>query len=275
MLEYKSFGNRLEIFMSFRDWLTGDGVTNIGTEYSFLYWMTLLFTLLILGGLIALCLIKKVPYKVKQNVLVGVSIFHIAFEVLWRIVYIAFKNATFASLWPMYPCNLGGIIVPIVCLMNSKRGKDLFYVFGFVGACLSLMLPGNMYSYDFMAFPLFKSALQHTGILLIPAMEYAMGKYRPSIKDFPLLFVGSLVHIFNAEAIDQWIGLEPAVNDYMYLRQGYPFTIPGIPGPFVTCGCGLVVFALLLFILNPKQSINDLKELKTNIQNKFKKEEQQ
>ena len=68
---------------------------------------------------------------------------------------------------------------------------------------------------------------------------------------------------------------EPAVNDYMYLRQGYPFTIPGIPGPFVTCGCGLVVFALLLFILNPKQSINDLKELKTNIQNKFKKEEQQ
>lgn len=258
--------------MSFHDWLTGDGLTNTGVEYSLLYWITLVITLAILGTLIALSLSKKVSYKVKQRVLIGVSIFHISFEVLWRIVYIIFKHSSFASIWPMYPCNLGGIIVPIVCLLNTKKGKDLFYAFGFIGACLSFALPGDMFCYNFMAFPLFKSALQHTGILLIPSMEYAMGKYRPSIKDFPMLFVGCLVHIFNVEAIDQWLGLEPAINDYMYLRQGYPFTIPGIPSPFVTCAFGLLIFAIFLFVLNPKKSINDLKEWWAKLKNRFSKE---
>ena len=245
--------------MSFKDWLTGDKVTNTGIEYSPIYWITLSVVLLILILLIVFCALKKIPNKIKQNVLMGIAIFQLAFEVIWRIIFAVFKGSTFVNLWPMYPCNLGGIIVPIVCLFNSKKGKDLFYLFAFVGALLSFALPGNMYSFDYMAFPLLKSALQHTGILIIPAMEYSMGKYRPSIKDYPLLFVGCLIHFLNCEGIDEWLGLDPATNDYMYLRQGYPFEIPGIPSPFVTIIFALIVFAILLIILNPKESIAYIK----------------
>ena len=45
----------------------------------------------------------------------------------------------------------------------------------------------------------------------------------------------------------------------MYLRQGYPFEIPGIPSPFVTIIFALIVFAILLIILNPKESIAYIK----------------
>ena len=259
--------------MSFRDWLTGDGVTNTGIEYSPIYWATLCIVLFVLISLIIFCTIKKIPYKIKQNVLIGIAIFQIFFEIFWRIIFIVFKGATFTTLWPMYPCNLGGIIVPIICLLNSKKGKDLFYVFAFVGACLSFALPGTMYSFDFMAFPLLKSALQHTGILIIPAMEYAMGKYKTSIKEFPLLFVGCLIHFLNCEGIDEWLGLDPATNDYMYLRQGYPFEIPGIPSPFVTITFALIIFAILLFALGPKESISEVKKWANNIKLSFTKKE--
>ena len=259
--------------MSFRDSFTGDAVTNTGIEYSPIYWPTLCLVSFVLVSLIVFCTIKKIPYKVKQNVLIGIAIFQIFFEIFWRIIFIVFKGATFTTLWPMYPCNLGGIIVPIICLLNSKKGKDLFYVFAFVGACLSFALPGTMYSFDFMAFPLLKSALQHTGILIIPAMEYAMGKYKTSIKEFPLLFVGCLIHFLNCEGIDEWLGLDPTTNDYMYLRQGYPFEIPGIPSPFVTITFALIIFAILLFVLGPRESINEVKKWANNIKLSFTKKE--
>ena len=73
--------------MSFRDWLTGDGVTNTGIEYSPIYWATLCIVLFVLVSLIVFCTIKKIPYKVKQNVLIGIAIFQIFFEIFLLILY--------------------------------------------------------------------------------------------------------------------------------------------------------------------------------------------
>lgn len=256
--------------MTFEDWLTGDKVTNIGVEYSIIYWITSIVVLTILILLIIFSFLKSVPNKIKQNLLVGIAIFQLIFEIVWRIIFVIFKGSTFVDIWPAYPCNLGGILVPIICIINSKKGKDLFYLFAFVGACLSFALPGEMYSYDYMTFPILKSALQHTGILFIPAMEYAMGKYRPTIKDYPLLFVGCLIHLLNTEGVDEWLGLDPATNDYMYLRQNYPFEIPGIPSPFVTSIFALIVFAILLIALSPKESIGIIKNKWNELISKFK-----
>ena len=115
--------------MSFKDWLTGDKVTNTGIEYSPIYWITLSVVLLILILLIVFSALKKIPNKIKQNVLIGIAIFQLAFEVVWRIIFAVFKGSTFVNLWPMYPCNLGGIIVPIVCLLNSKKRKRFILSF--------------------------------------------------------------------------------------------------------------------------------------------------
>ena len=77
--------------MSFKDWLTGDKVTNTGIEYSPIYWITLSVVLLILILLIVFSALKKIPNKIKQNVLIGIAIFQLAFEVVWRIIFVVFK----------------------------------------------------------------------------------------------------------------------------------------------------------------------------------------
>ena len=68
--------------------------------------------------------------------------------------------------------------------------------------------------------------MQHTGILLIPAFEYASGTFRPSVRTYPWLIVGCLIHSFNCEVIDRWFGL---TEDYMFFRSDMPFVIPGVP----------------------------------------------
>ena len=60
--------------MSFKDWLTGDKVTNTGIEYSPIYWITLSVVLLILILLIVFSALKKIPNKIKQNVLIPIFI---------------------------------------------------------------------------------------------------------------------------------------------------------------------------------------------------------
>ena len=59
----------------------------------------------------------------------------------------------------------------------------------------------------------------------------------------------------------------------MYLRQGYPFEIPGIPSPFVTITFALIIFAILLFALGPKESISEVKKWVNNIKLSFTKKE--
>jgi len=114
----------------------------------------------------------------------------------------------------------------------------MFYLFGFVGGVLTFALPNGIYSSDVMVFPIVKSILQHTGLLLIPLFELASGTFRPSIRHMGWVVAGLLVHLVNCEWIDRLLGFE---GDYMFFRSDMPFVIPGVP-QYIT----LSVFALLV-----------------------------
>ena len=201
---------------------------------------------------------KRVEAKHKQRLLVTIAIFQLMFEALWRIIYITIKGDTLLGWWPAYPCNVGGILLPIIALCNWEKGKKMFYLFGFVGGVLTFALPEGIFCRDVMSFPILKSVLQHTGLLLIPMLEYSMGKFRPTLLHMLWVILGMLIHLANCEGIDRLLGL---TGDYMFLRSGLPFVIPGVP-QFITLSVfALLVLVALCFVSDPKGSWNTVKSI--------------
>lgn len=152
----------------------------------------------------------------------------------------------------MYPCNLGGILLPIIALVNWQTGKKMFYLFGFVGGVLTFAIADGIFSSDVLVFPIVKSILQHTGLLLIPMLEYVSGTYRPSLKHLGWVILGCLIHLINCEVIDRLLGF---TGDYMFFRSGMPFVIPGVPQWITLSIFALLVLSLLSFLCDIRGSI--------------------
>ena len=111
---------------------------------------------------------------------------------------------------------------------------------------------------DVLSFPILKSILQHTGLLLIPALELIGGTYRPSLKDMGWVTSGCLIHLLNCEVVDRLLGF---TGDYMFFRSGMPFVIPGIPQGITLSVFAFLVLSLLSFLCDIKGSIQWLKDL--------------
>lgn len=241
-----------------RDWILGDMGNSGDFQYQAIHWYTLAVVLTV-SALIFTCgyLCRKDPRR-SRKLLVAVSVFQLAFEVVWRLVYFFVKHSPIQALWPLYPCNLGGILVPIIALCGNRRGKQMFYLFGFVGGCLTFALPAGIFVRDVLVFSILKSILQHTGLLLIPTLEYIAGTYRARLKDLGWVVLGCLVHVANCEGIDRLLGF---TEDYMFFRSGMPFVIPGVP-QFITLSVfALAVLALLSFLSDIKGSLRSLRRV--------------
>lgn len=238
------------------DWLIG----NMGTPGEYQYQAIHLYStavVFLVWTAAVLCGIRfrKDPRR-SRALLVTVSVFQLAFEVIWRLIYLFIKGDSLLAWWPMYPCNLGGILLPVFALWGLQKGKKMFYLFGFVGGVLTFALPEGIFCRDVLVFPILKSILQHTGLLLIPTLELVSGGYRPTLKDMPWVIGGCLVHLANCEGIDRLLGF---TGDYMFFRSGMPFVIPGIP-QFITLSVfALLVLCLLSFLCDIKGSLAFLK----------------
>lgn len=244
------------MWLVLKNWLIG----NMGAAGDYAYQAMHLYSVLVVVVAMAVLAVLALRFrdhaKDSRKLLVAVSVFQLGFEVLWRLIYLVIRGDTLVSFWPMYPCNLGGILLPILALMDWRRGKQMFYLFGFVGGCLTFAIPDGIFCNNVFVFPILKSVLQHTGLLIIPVLEYISGKYRPTLKDMGWVILGCLIHLINCEGIDRLLGF---TGDYMFFRSGLPFVIPGIP-QFVTLSVfALLVFALLSFLCDIKGSVKLLK----------------
>ena len=240
----------------FHRWLVGD----MGTPGEYMYQPIHLYStagvLAIFFALVVIALrFRRAPDK-SRKLLLGISIFQLIFEIGWRLIYLFVKGDSLVNWWPMYPCNLGGILIPLFALLDCKLGKKMFYLFGFVGGCLTFAMPDGIFCTDVLVFPVLKSILQHTGLLMIPAIELIAGTYRPSLKDFGWVVCGCLIHLFNCEVIDRLLGF---TGDYMFFRSGMPFVIPGVPQWITLSVFALLVLALLSFLCDIKGSLRFLK----------------
>ena len=243
--------------MLFRNWLIG----NLGTPGDYSYepihlWSTAAVLLITLAVIFFGYKNRNHPRRTR-TMLVAICVFQLFFELGWRLIYFFVKDAPAVELWPMYPCNLGGILLPAIALLKIRRLKQLFYLFGFVGGILTFAIPDGIFSTDVLVFPVLKSILQHTGLLMIPALEYTDRTYRPSLKDLGWVVAGSLVHVINCEIIVRFMGL---TGDYMFFRSGLPFVIPGIPQYITLSVFALVVFTLLCYFSDKKSSNHYLEE---------------
>lgn len=246
-----------------RRWLVGD----MGTPGEYMYqgihlWSTAAVAAAFIVITAVGCWLRRDP-KSSRRLLVAVAAFQLVFELFWRLVYVTVKGDSILCWWPIYPCNLGGILVPLFALFNIRRGKQLFYLFGFVGGCLTFALPDGIFCADVLTFPILKSILQHTGLLMIPALEYVSGTYRPTLKDLGWVTGGCLIHLVNCEGIVRLLGF---TGDYMFFRSGMPFVIPGVP-QFITLSIfALLVLAVLSFLCDIKGSLSFLRRKQRSMQ---------
>ncbi len=228
-----------------KDWLIG----NMGTPGEYQYRSIHLISTAVVFAFFAVVVwlgrSKRLGDSAKRRLLQGVCWFQLGFEVLWRIVYVTVKGDSLLCWWPLYPCNLGGILLPVFALTDCKIGKKMFYLFGFLGGIITFAMPEGIFCSNVLSFPILKSILQHTGLLLIPALEMARGTWRPSVKDMGWAAAGYLVHIVNCEGITRLLGF---TGDYIYFRSSLPFVIPGVP-QFITLTAVGAVLMLLLSIL--------------------------
>ena len=223
------------------NWLIG----NMGTAGEYQYQPIHLYSTLVVALSVAVITILGIKLRKnevkRRQLLKGICFFQLGFEVLWRLIYLLVKGDSILCWWPIYPCNLGGVLIPIFALTGCKTGKKMFYLFGFVGGVLTFALPEGIFSSDVLVFPILKSILQHTGLLIIPVLEYIYGTYRPAPKDMGWVIGGLMIHLINCEGISRLLGF---TGDYMFFRSGMPFVIPGVP-QFIT----LSAFALLVLVL--------------------------
>ena len=224
--------------MLFRKWLIGDMGTRGEYMYTPIHIWTLAAVLAAMTAVFVLARMWRQDEKKSRALVVWISVFQLGFEILWRLVYLFVKGDSISCWWPVYPCNLGGILLPVAALLRLRRLKRMFYLFGLVGGVLTFAMPEGIFCTDVFVFPVLKSVLQHTGLLLIPEAEYVSGSYRTGLKDMGWVVLGCLVHLLNCEVIDRLLGF---AGDYMFFRSGLPFVIPGIPQ-----GVTLSVFALLV-----------------------------
>lgn len=245
------------MFLTLKNWLIG----NMGTAGNYEYQAMHVYTVLAVIAAMALFLVLGMRVRsnssASRKLLVAVAVFQLAFEVFWRLVYLLLKGDSILCWWPTYPCNVGGILLPVLALLNCRRGKQMFYLFGFVGGCLTFAIPDGIFCNSVFVFPILKSVLQHTGLLLIPMLEYVSGVYRPTLKDMGWVTLGCLVHLVNCEGIDRLLGF---TGDYMFFRSGLPFVIPGVPQFITLSAFAMLVLTVLSFLCDIPGSIAYLKQ---------------
>lgn len=224
------------------DWLVG----NMGTLGDYSYQENHLISVAVVTAVLIFVVLagrsKCLDDNIKGKILQTICWFQLGFEVLWRVLYVTVMDNSISCWWPLYPCNLGGLLLPVIALLGCKRGKDMFYLFGFLGGVITFALPEGIFVRDVLVFPILKSILQHTGLLLIPALEVAWGRWRPSFKTMGWAAIGYLIHIVNSEGITRLLGYW---GDYMFFRSNLPFVIPGVPQFITLTLVGTVLMALI------------------------------
>lgn len=186
----------------------------------------------------------------KRKIIVWLALLGIGFEVFWRAIYYFYRHLPLTELYPFYPCNLAGILVPIIALINNKLLKDLFYVFAFIGGLITFAMPEDIFNNMYLTFPILKSILQHCFIIIIPVFEYFNKTYIVKFKHFYITVIGMFIHLFNSEYVPRLMGITG--TDYMFLRSGLPFTIDGVPGWLITSVFGIIVVIIFFALLDPK-----------------------
>ena len=201
--------------------------------------------------LIALCIALTLAgllsgKKGKRKIIVSVAIFSLLFEIFWRAVFLI-RQVDPIELYPFYPCNSAGIIIPLIALSNNKVLKELFYLFAFIGGVVTFVMPQDIFVNQYLNFGILKSILQHYAIVLIPVIEFFTKTYKPKFKHFYLTIIGMLIHLVNSEFIPKYVfGLQN--TDYIFLRSGLPFVIQGVPG-WLTLSVFAIIVVFVCYIL--------------------------
>lgn len=215
----------------------GGGVTGdfaYGTAHILSVVVLLVFTVVVtIAG-------RHMGSRGKRRTIVLLGVFGLGFEVFWRILHLVQGN-DWLGLYPFYPCNLAGILIPIIAFTNNRILKEIFYVFAFIGGVLTFATPNGIFTNEVLNFWILKSVLQHTMIITIPVFEYFTKTFRPQFKNFWMTIAGMFVHLINSEFISRAFKME---GDFIFLRSGLPFVIDGVPG-WLT----LSVFAVIVVIL--------------------------
>ena len=225
---------------------TGDG--GIPGEFSYGK-IHLTATAVFIVVTVLMCIVgKRLTPKNRRKVIIVAAALSLGFEIFWRGVWIG-RGVTPLETWPLYPCNLAGVLVPLIAFSNNKTLKEIFYVFAFIGGIITFVYPQGIFVNEVLNFSILKSILQHTAIIFIPVFEYFTGEYKPRFKNLWLAILGLFINLFNSEYLPRYFGIE---GDFIFLRSGLPFTIEGVPQIFILAPIAIIVMVAFYAALDPK-----------------------
>lgn len=198
---------------------------------------------------VLMCIVgSKLSPENRRRVVVVVAVCALAFEFFWRGIWIG-RGVPVAETWPLFPCHLGAVLVPLIALLNNKTLKDIFYVFAFLGGVVTFVYPVDVFTNSVLNFDILKNIFHHMLIIFIPVFEFFTGQFKPQFKKVWLAILAMFIHLFNSEYVSRILGVE---GDFIFLRSGIPFVIPGVPQAFILGTIGGLVIIALVAVLDPK-----------------------
>lgn len=211
--------------------------------------MHLISVIILIVVTVLMCIVgSKMSRQNQRKVVVVVSVFALAFEVFWRGVWVG-RGVPLAETWPLFPCHLGAVLVPLIALLNNKTLKEIFYVFAFLGGIVTFFYPLEVFTNSVLNFDIVKNLFHHMLIIFIPVFEFFTGQFKPKFKRVWLGLLAMFFHLLNSEYFSRILGLD---GDYIFLRSGIPFVIPGVPQVFIMGTIGGIVIILFYAVLDPK-----------------------
>ena len=99
-------------------------------------------------------------------------------------------------------------------------------------------------------------------------MNTLLKTFKPKFIHFHYTLIGMTIHLLNSEFLPKLINGQEG-TDYMFLRSGLPFVLPGVPGWLTMSIFGVIVVTLVNAALDYKGFLSlirrkNKKKLKTN-----------
>lgn len=208
-------------------------------SYEHIFFM--IIEVIAIGGI---CLkVRNIEHNVISTFCKRITFLIIMFDpIYWIWEIIQYGNLRWETTLPLYLCSLFWILMPFVAF--SPKGKRLNRV-AMSCVCTVCLLGGilgtvfNVYinMYSFLSFVVIRSLIYHFFMMLIPAILWCTGYYKPQIEDAFLAFTPVLVLLIPCLIVDRQFGW-----DYCYLNGGI-----GTPLEMISKSMPISTFVILLY----------------------------
>ena len=165
-------------------------------------------------------------------------------QAVWIVWMFWVGEARLQTILPLHLCSLFSLISACALLINYRTLYVFTFYLGGGGAIFALVSP-DIGMYDFPHFFFFQTMLSHGFQMVAQTYAVAVDRFRPSLKDIPLVFAGLNVYVGLLILFNHLTG-----SNYMFLsRKPESPNLLDHLGPYPWYILSIELIGLLTFLL--------------------------